>query len=97
MSLTFPRKKSEGKDDDFQKEANDESKLEKTAIILKQAIPAILCAVANMVQENVNLIFIGHLNDAEMMAGVGMGNMIMNILGLTIAMGLNGALETLSS
>jgi len=32
-----------------------------------------------------------------MMAGVGMGNMIMNILGLTIAMGLNGALETLSS
>lgn len=50
-----------------------------------------------MVQENVNLIFIGHLNNAEMMAGVGMGNMIMNILGLTIAMGLNGALETLSS
>lgn len=32
-----------------------------------------------------------------MMAGVGMGNMVMNVLGLTIAMGLNGALETFTS
>lgn len=50
-----------------------------------------------MMQENINLIFIGHLNKPAMMAGVGMGNMLMNCLLLTIAMGLNGALETLTS
>ena len=50
-----------------------------------------------MLQEIINLIFVGHLNNAEMMAGVGMGNMIQNMLGLSFFIGLNGALETLCS
>jgi MATE family multidrug resistance protein len=51
----------------------------------------------SMLQEIINLIFVGHLNNPEMMAGVGMGNMIQNMLGLSFFIGLNGALETLCS
>ncbi len=53
--------------------------------------------MATMVTENVNLIFIGHLNNKNMMAGVGMGNMVQNVLGLSIVMGFGGALDTLVS
>ena len=50
-----------------------------------------------MMQENINLIFIGQLNNPAMMAGVGMGNMLINMIGLTPAWGLHSALETLVS
>lgn len=50
-----------------------------------------------MMQEMVNLIFLGHLNKPELLAGVGIGNMLQNVLGLTIVIGFNGALETLVS
>ena len=43
------------------------------------------------------MIFVGHLNDAAKMAGVGMGNMIINMLGLSLICGMNGAMETLVS
>ena len=32
-----------------------------------------------------------------MIAGVGMGNMIMNMIGMSVIIGINGALETLCS
>jgi Na+-driven multidrug efflux pump len=44
-----------------------------------------------------NLIFLGHYNQADLLAGVGIGNMFMNVVGLSIVIGLNGALETLIS
>jgi MATE family multidrug resistance protein len=50
-----------------------------------------------MLQEMVNLIFLGHLNKADILAGVGIGNMFVNICGLSIVFGFNGALETLVS
>jgi len=37
------------------------------------------------------------MNDAKLLAGVGMGNLIMSVFGLSIILGLNGALETLIS
>ena len=43
------------------------------------------------------MIFVGYLNDATKMAGVGMGNTLLNMTGLSLASGLNGALETLVS
>ena len=39
----------------------------------------------------------GHTGDPVLIAGVGMGNMIINILAFAIIFGLNGALETLIS
>ena len=71
--------------------------MQKAKIIMKIAVPSVFCMIIMMTQEVVNLIFIGHLNNPEMMAGVGMGNMIQNMIGLSIVIGLNGALETLVS
>ena len=71
--------------------------MQKVGVVLNQAIPAILTSLAFMMQENINLIFIGQLNNPTMMAGVGMGNMLINMIGLTPAWGLHSALETLVS
>ena len=43
------------------------------------------------------MVFVGYLHDAAKMAGVGMGNTVLNMIGLSIACGLNGAIETLVS
>jgi len=51
--------------------------------------------VTLMLQEVMNLIFIGHLDDSALLAGVGMGNTILSVFGISLFLGLNGALETL--
>ena len=45
----------------------------------------------------VNTYYIGHTNEPVLIAGVGMGNMLINVLAFAIIQGLNGALETLIS
>ena len=44
-----------------------------------------------------NTIYAGSLDDAAKLAGVGLGNTTLNIVCLSICMGMNGALETLVS
>lgn len=48
--------------------------------LAKVSIPAIITQVFAMFIELVNLFFIGHLNDPEKVAGVGLGNMYVNIV-----------------
>ena len=43
------------------------------------------------------MILIGGLNDAEKLSGIGLGNMVMNLLPYALMIGLNTALETLVS
>lgn len=50
-----------------------------------------------MMTEQVNLYFIGHLNDADMLAAVGTGNSVINLFCLSILYGMNAALETFAS
>ena len=45
----------------------------------------------------VNTYFIGHLDNPALLAGVGMGNMLINVLCFAVVQGLNGALETFIS
>lgn len=45
----------------------------------------------------INLIFVGHYGNQAMIAGLGMANMINNILGMSLCLGMNGAVETLVS
>ena len=59
--------------------------------------PTVFSQLVGMAQEVTNLIFIGQLNEPAMLAGVGLGNVIMNVLGLSVIFGMNGALETLVS
>jgi Na+-driven multidrug efflux pump len=75
----------------------EESLWQMCLVILKQAGPNTVGFMVNMIQESINLIFLGHLNKPELLAGVGIGNMFMNMTGLSIVFGLNGALETLTS
>ena len=48
-------------------------------------------------QEAVPVVFIGKHNDVEMLAGIGMGNMVVNLLPFALMVGVNSALETLVS
>ena len=65
--------------------------------VTQLALPAIACCYATMGQELINLIFIGHYGDDAMVAGVGMGNTIQNMIGLSTMIGINSALDTLVS
>lgn len=61
------------------------------------AIPAILNNTIRQLFQVINLHFVGKLNDPAMIAGVGMGNMTVQILGLIYIMGFNSVLDTLVS
>ena len=50
-----------------------------------------------MAIETINLLFIGHFGTKEEMAGVGMGEVIQNMTGLSLMQGMNSAIETLVS
>ncbi len=41
------------------------------------------------------MIFVGHLNDPEKLAGVGLGNMFVNVVCQSVIIGLNGGIGTL--
>ena len=50
-----------------------------------------------MVVQLMNTYFVGHSNDPVLIAGVGMGNMLINVFAFAVMQGLNGALESLVS
>ena len=53
--------------------------------------------VSALLIEVVNTAFVGHIGDEAMMAGVGMANMFMNIIGVSVMFGVNSTLNTLVS
>ena len=65
--------------------------------ILKIAIPAIVGQILFMMMETINLIYVGHLGDTSKVAGVGLGNMYINICCQSIINGVNIAIATLVS
>lgn len=91
-------------DDDYANQSDSERTVDpyetyesKVVRVVALAAPCIVCSYLTMGQELINLIFIGHYGDEAMVAGVGMANMIINIMGLSTMFGLNSALETLVS
>ena len=50
-----------------------------------------------IVQEQINIVFIGSLNDPTKLAGIGLGNMVLNLFANGILIGVNTALETFVS
>ena len=65
--------------------------------ILKIGVPAIISMMSALFIEVVNTAFVGHIGNEAMMAGVGMANMFVNILCLSVMMGINAVLNTLVS
>ena len=64
---------------------------------LKVAIPSILSMVSAILIEVINTAFIGHLGNEAMVAGVGLGNMYVNLVCIPIAFGINSSISTLVS
>jgi MATE family multidrug resistance protein len=64
---------------------------------IKIALPSSITLVFSMLIELVNMYFIGHKNDPIKIAGVGLGNMYVNIICQSMILGLNGAVGTLAS
>jgi MATE family multidrug resistance protein len=42
----------------------------------------------------INIYFMGHMTDPNLLAGVGLGNMLINVCVFAVAYGLNGTIET---
>ena len=60
-------------------------------------MPAIVSWSSALFVEVINTAFVGHLGSQAMMAGVGMANMLMNIVALSVVFGTNGTLNTVVS
>jgi len=61
------------------------------------AVPLIFGMLLYILVQNINVYFLGNLNEPALLAGVGMGNMLINVLCFAVVQGLNGAIETLVS
>ena len=61
------------------------------------AIPSCLFSLLRCLTDIINLIFVGQLEDNAKLAGVGMGNMIQNMVAMSLILGFNSALDTLVS
>ena len=59
---------------------DDMSTLEVFWEITKIAVPLIFAMLVFLLVQLVNTYFVGHSNDAVLLAGVGMGNMLINVL-----------------
>ena len=65
--------------------------------VLKIGLPAIISSLSGFLVQVINISFAGHLGSETAMAGVGMANMYMNILCISIMIGVNSTLNTLVS
>ncbi|KAF4659905.1 hypothetical protein FOL47_007379 [Perkinsus chesapeaki] len=59
--------------------------------------PQIVSMVLNYIPQTINVYFIGRLGDADMLAAIGLGNLVFNIGGVSCGYGINQAIETLVS
>jgi len=66
-------------------------------LVIKLSVGPIISMIFFMIVQLVNTWYIGHTNEPVMIAGVGMGNMLINVLAFATMQGMNGALETLIS
>ncbi|CAI2363767.1 unnamed protein product [Moneuplotes crassus] len=65
--------------------------------IVVTSIPSIAGLLFEFLVQVVNLIFVGNLNNPAALGGVGLANMLLNVVCFSIGMGLNGAIDTLVS
>ena len=66
-------------------------------IIIASGFPNIIICIVIRLQETVNIIFLGRLNDPHLLQGIGIGLTMINLMGMSIIKGINMALETLVS
>jgi len=77
--------------------ADDMTMLQCFWLVTRMAIPLVVGMLLFLLVQMTNTYYIGNLNEPKLLAGVGMGNMLINVLCFAVTQGLNGALETLVS
>jgi len=65
--------------------------------IIQLAVPLTLTSFLQIFAEQINFLFVGNLDNTEVLAAVGLGHMTINIFAFSIIFGMNSALETLVS
>lgn len=65
--------------------------------ITRVAVPAIVAMMFALLVEIINISVVGHLGNTAKVAGVGLGNLYLNMFSQSIFTGLNGAIATLVS
>jgi MATE family multidrug resistance protein len=93
--LTFEQTDIERQEDE-KEEVHDSFSIAAKNIIC-DAIPATMGLLFVFIAETINIIFIGKYNDADMIAGIGIGTLYINATGYILGAGLIGGLDTLCS
>ena len=65
--------------------------------VLSVFVPTAIGYVSTILIELINVTFVGHLGEAELIAGVGLGNMYFNPTALAVMIGLNNGVSTFVS
>ena len=73
------------------------STVQRYFIIVKLAIPSVICLIVVQGQQLINLYYAGHLNNSAILAAIGVGNLIQNCVVDTLFRSLNSSLENLVS
>lgn len=70
---------------------------EATIAIFKISIPQIISQVTMLLTMVMNTAFVGHIGDESEVAGVGVANMLINIICFSLMLGISSALNTFIS
>jgi Na+-driven multidrug efflux pump len=62
--------------------------------IIKVSVPSMIAIFLGLLMEVVNTIFVGHLGNPIKLAGIGIGNLAINMIAFSVINGFNGAIET---
>lgn len=65
--------------------------------LVNLSIPAISSFALMLLQDQINIWFIGQQNDTTQLAAIGLGNMVVSLTAYSLVIGMNTALETLVS
>lgn len=73
------------------------SKLTALSVIISLSLPAIASLVTDMINETINIFFIGRLSNPELLSAIGIAISFMNVFFFSVLYGLASSLETLCS
>ena len=65
-------------------------------LVAKRSTPTILTMIFFQMVQLMNIFYVGQMS-SDLLAGVGLGNMLLNVLVFAVTMGLNGTIESFVS
>ena len=83
-------------DKDDERDSENMTYLQSFWLVIRRSTPNILTMVFFQMVQLLNIFYVGQMS-TELLAGVGLGNMLLNVLVFAVTMGLNGTIETFVS